>query len=154
MRLISFSVCYFAILPIFHAVIAAPPPVVPDIPKITLSAPKKAHVALPHLSRVMSASDPNRLGGSVWPGTRKKNHFSRQHRTYYGVSKPSRPKKHKRRHQPQVTPKSEFKEMLAKFGDMKISDGQGSKEKLAKFRDMKIGDGQKDEEVDQEMSNT
>ena len=146
MRPISFFVCYFAILPIFHAVIAAPPPVVTDIPKITSSPPRKAHVASPHLSRVMSASDPNHLGGSVWPGTRtkKKNHFSRQHRTCYGVSKPS-PKKHKRQYQP---PKSEFKEMLAKFGDMTISDGQGSKEKL------KISDGQKDKEVDQEMSNT
>jgi len=61
----------------------------------------------------------------------------KEHRVSKRVSKPSPsplgPKKHKKQKH-QVTPlekkstTSEFKEMLAKFRDMRISEGQGSKE--------------------------
>ena len=92
-----------------------------------------------------SASDPG-LGGSVWPRTGNKNRLSaRTKPNAHRVSKPS-PQKHKK----EVTP---FKEMLAKFGAMKIGDRVSTK-LLAKFRAMKISDGQKDEEVDHKMGNT
>ncbi len=74
MRLISFTV-YFAILPIFNAVVAAPVPIVSDVPNITVTPPQEAQ---PHSSQHKSASfTPNRLGGSAWTGN--KSRHSQQH---------------------------------------------------------------------------
>jgi hypothetical protein len=150
MRLISFSVYYFAILlPIFNAVVAAPAPVVTGSSSTNVTPPP-AHVA-----------SPQSLGGRTWKppaAHRRLAHIARVARQPNAskVTRPKQPKKPRRQSLLGPTQPEKGGQQHQVAPHSKQPRRQGSMDQLTEqFQKMSIG-GQdlKGKRNDQEMSNT